>query len=151
MKFSTRTSYGLRALICLAQAEGSLSVASMAGQEKISAKYLEAIFADFKKAKLVTSSQGLKGGYRLIKKPSVLSILEIVRALEKTDEMFYCISAGGKKFCAASCQCGVKRVVDDLNGAVSKTLSKIMLKDLYKKDITKNIVKNHKSQITSSK
>lgn len=132
MKFSTRTSYGLRALICLARAKGSLSVASMARQERISAKYLEAIFADFKKAKLVTSSQGLKGGYSLVKKPGALSVLEIVRALEKTDEMFYCISADGKKFCAAACQCGVKRVVDDLNSAVAKTLGKIKLRDLYK-------------------
>ena len=57
MKLSTRSTYGLRALSCLArQFPEGLSLGEIAETEKISLKYLEAIFAILKKEGLVTST-----------------------------------------------------------------------------------------------
>jgi Rrf2 family protein len=131
MKFSTRTSYALRALICLAKADGNhLSVAAIAESERLPAKYLEAIFADLKRAKVVVSSQGTRGGYRLAKQPGTLSVLTIVSALENPTQTLYCLSKQGKKYCAADCQCGVKKVVNKLNQSITQTLGKVKLTEL---------------------
>ncbi len=127
MKFSTRTSYALRALLCLARSGGSLSLRAIAQTERLPLKYLEAIFADLKKAGVVRSLQGSSGGYRLTARPQQLSVLTIVSALENPKETLYCLSPNGKKYCSAGCHCGVKTVVNKLNKSIAQTLSKIKL------------------------
>lgn len=133
MKFSTRASYALRALshIVKAQPHG-LSIATLSKTEKISAKYLESIFSDLKKAKLVSSSQGAQGGYRLTKKASLISIWSVIEALGESNSAFYCIKNGQKNFCHPHCVCGVKNIDAKLNHAIKQTLSKIKLSALVK-------------------
>jgi len=133
MKFSTRTSYALRALICLAKSGSqSMSLAAIAKSERLPVKYLEAIFADLKKARVVVSSHGMRGGYKLAKKPGALSVLTVVKILEKPGQMFYCLSARGKKYCRNSCHCSVKKVVEKLNRTINQTLGKVKLQELVK-------------------
>lgn len=71
MKFSTRTLYGLRAILVLASryGEGSLSVSQIAKKEGISVAYLEQILNALKKKNFVKSVRGPQGGYILTKKP----------------------------------------------------------------------------------
>ncbi|MFH1413195.1 MAG: Rrf2 family transcriptional regulator [bacterium] len=131
MQFSTRTTYGLRALNCLANhyGKGSLSLAHISKTEKISQKYLEIIFAALRKAKLVKSSKGALGGYELTKRPSQISIFEVVKALEKIN-VFYCINEKGKVLCSNSCNCGVSLVLVKVQKAIIQSLKKIKLSEL---------------------
>jgi Rrf2 family protein len=80
MKFSTKTTYGLRALIALANnwPNKSLSLNQIAKNENISLKYLEKIFATLKQAKLIKAEKGVAGGYKLAKAPSAISTYEII-------------------------------------------------------------------------
>ena len=72
MKFSTRTRYGLKAVLVLASrfGEGSVSVSQIAKKEGLSVAYLEQILNALKKKGLVKSVRGPQGGYVLTKKPS---------------------------------------------------------------------------------
>ncbi len=83
MKFSTRTVYGLRALLVLASrfGEGSLSVSQIAKKEKISTSYLEQILNALKKKGLVKSVRGPRGGYVLTKKPAETTLQDLFYAL----------------------------------------------------------------------
>ena len=76
MKFSTRTLYGLKAILVLANrfGEGSLSVSLIAKKEGISVPYLEQILNNLKKKGLVKSVRGPQGGYVLAQKPSEVSL-----------------------------------------------------------------------------
>lgn len=133
MKFSTRTTYALRALLCLAKTkEGSLSLTVIAKQEKLSAKYLEAIFSDLKKAGLVKSAQGSHGGYQLSKKPAQISVLMVTEAIGEQTKAFHCSTKDGKIYCQAGCSCGVNLVMAKVNQSIKLTLSKIKLADLIK-------------------
>ena len=78
MKFSTKTTYGLRAMIMLGRywGDGKISLATIAKHEGISVKYLEQIFSRLKKEKLVLSEKGANGGYSLTRKPSDISIFD---------------------------------------------------------------------------
>ena len=84
MKFSTRTLYGLKAILVLAgrYGEGLLSVSAIAKKENISVHYLEQILNALKKKGLVKSVRGPQGGYALAQKPSEISLEKLFYALE---------------------------------------------------------------------
>ncbi len=84
-KFSTRTLYGLKAVLVLASryGEGSLSVSQIAKKEGISVPYLEQILNGLNKKGLVKSVRGPQGGYALNQKPSEVSLKSLFEALEE--------------------------------------------------------------------
>ena len=133
MKFSTKTTYALRALLRLIKTSPeSMSLSSIAKQEKLSLKYLEAIFADLKKAGLVKSEQGARGGYRLAKSATKISVLLVTEAIGEELKAFHCSSKDGKIYCQAGCSCGVNLVMTKVNQSIKETLSKIKLSELIK-------------------
>lgn len=133
MKFSTRTTYGLRAMVYLAQNQGkeNLSLASIARAENISPKYLERIFARLKKAGLVSAEKGVSGGYQLAREPQKITLYDIVKTLEGNMSLFYCLDDKGKVYCGNQCNCAVTEVLAKVQNAIAKTLAGIKLKDLY--------------------
>ena len=84
MKFSTRTFYGLKAILMLASrfGEGSLAVSQIAKKEGISTPYLEQILNTLKKKGFVKSVRGPRGGYVLAQKPSTISLQDLFYVLE---------------------------------------------------------------------
>ncbi|MFQ9924448.1 MAG: RrF2 family transcriptional regulator [Beduini sp.] len=92
MRLSTKVRYGLRSLIALAQEKGELlSISVIASEQELSQNYLENIFAELKKAGIIESVKGAKGGYRLIVDPNEISIVDIMEMLDHE------IHVGGNK------------------------------------------------------
>ncbi|MBI3315364.1 MAG: Rrf2 family transcriptional regulator [Candidatus Omnitrophica bacterium] len=87
MKFSTRTVYGLKAVLALAvrYGEGSLSASQIAKKEGISVAYLEQILHTLKKKGFVKSVRGPQGGYGLVKNPSQTTLLSFFYLLTGKD------------------------------------------------------------------
>ncbi|NQU77760.1 RrF2 family transcriptional regulator [Candidatus Falkowbacteria bacterium] len=131
MKFSTRSSYGLRAVIDLAKnyGKGTLSLGEIAKKEKISQAYLERLAASLKMAKVIKSTRGVKGGYELTRAPSKISVAEVVASLEGSLAPFTCVDGDVKLICKDDC-CSVRRVWVELKKSMEKTLGKMTLKDL---------------------
>ncbi|MDA3839792.1 MAG: Rrf2 family transcriptional regulator [Patescibacteria group bacterium] len=132
MKFSTKSTYGIRAMINLAKnsKEGSLSLAKIAHEEKISLSYLERLFSKLKKAGLVKSERGTNGGYSLTRKPEEISILDIVKTLEGDISYFRCVSDTGVVNCDVNGACGAVKVLSRLQKAVNDTLVNFKLSEL---------------------
>ena len=134
MKFSTRSTYGLRAMIALAKTwdkkNAQLPLSRIAQDERISLKYLERIFNRLKKAGLVTAEKGSSGGYRLLRDPAKITAYEIIQPLEGQIATFHCLDEQGKAHCVNSCHCGANPVLTRVQFAVSDTLKSITLKDL---------------------
>ncbi|MDP2930278.1 MAG: Rrf2 family transcriptional regulator, partial [bacterium] len=63
MKLSTKTYYGLRALIRLAKEKKPCSVKEVSRKEKIPEKYLEKIFQELRNDDFLVSTKGKTGGY----------------------------------------------------------------------------------------
>lgn len=84
MKLSTRSVYGLRALVelGLAAGRGPVSAASIAGSQELSVAYLEQLLHRLKKQGLILSTRGPKGGYLLAKDAEEITVAEIVRVLD---------------------------------------------------------------------
>ena len=84
MQLSKRTQYGLRAMVCLADAyqRGYLQTKELANREKLPTKFLESILSTLTRGKFLISKIGATGGYRLAKAPQDILVLEIVARLE---------------------------------------------------------------------
>ena len=81
MIFSTRSTYGLRAMINLAKNKksGSVSLATVAREEDISLKYLERLFGNLKKAGVIKAEKGAAGGYQLVRDAKQVNIYDIIK------------------------------------------------------------------------
>ncbi|MDR1953159.1 MAG: Rrf2 family transcriptional regulator [Clostridiales Family XIII bacterium] len=85
MRISVKGRYALAAVITIAEEatrSRNVSVNNIAESLGISKIYLEQVFAQLKKAKLLTSVKGPKGGYQLAKSPSKITAWEVLTALE---------------------------------------------------------------------
>jgi Rrf2 family protein len=80
MKLSTRSRYGTRILVDLARNKdkGPIQIGEISKRQDISVKYLEQLIRPLKKAKLVTSVRGPKGGHLLAEEPENISLGQII-------------------------------------------------------------------------
>ena len=84
MKISTKGRYGLRALVDLViNSRGEhISLSSIAERQNISEQYMEHVFSTLKKAGIVNSVKGPRGGYTLSSQASHMKVSVILEALE---------------------------------------------------------------------
>lgn len=88
MLFSAKTTYALLALIELADVQASgekLQVAQIASRQDIPERYLEQMMGSLRKAGLLRSVRGPKGGYQLARPAAAISLAEVVALLEPTN------------------------------------------------------------------
>jgi len=130
--FTTKTEYGLKAMVILAKATSKepVSLTQISKQEHISQAYLEHIFAKLKANDLVKSIKGVSGGYVLARTPKQINVFEIVEALEGPLAVFYCMSHENDSVACNAKGCLTKQVWYELQKNIIKTLRKFKLADL---------------------
>jgi len=109
---------------------GSVALAQIAKEEKISLKYLERLFSRLKKAGLVKAEIGAGGGYKLAQSAKQINIYDIIKALEGKLNPFHCTGKKEKIYCGSLCHCGVTRVLSKVEQAITKSLKNIKLSQL---------------------
>jgi Rrf2 family protein len=84
MKLSNKGRYGLQAVFDLAyhNAGRAAQIRDICDRQAIPARFLEQVFRDLKRAGIVRSKRGPRGGYELACEPSTLRIGDVVRAIE---------------------------------------------------------------------
>lgn len=101
IRVSTKGRYGTRLMLNLAHHYNSghkaIILKSIAAEEDISLRYLEQIIIPLKIYKLVKSIRGAGGGYTLSRKPSEISICQVLEALEGSCGLVDCVD--DKDFC----------------------------------------------------
>ena len=144
MFISTRSRYGLRALVQLARNGQSspMSLSGIAAEEEIPIRYLEQIFGRLRGAGFVRGRRGPGGGYVLSREASEISLLGVIRVLET--EFFHtnCIlqcpdfleqenRAGDKSpGCSREDKCPTKKLWTDVKLLCETYLGKNTLADL---------------------
>ena len=133
MKLSTRTRYGMRAVIELAQHEGNrpLQLKAIAERQDISVKYLEQLMSMLRSAGFVRSVRGSKGGYILARPPEQITLSEIFRSLEGPVTTAECTE--DPEYCERSADCAAQEVWVQVEQAIEGVLSGITLADMVRK------------------
>ncbi len=136
MKLSTRTRYGIRAIIELAGHEGNrpLQLKTIAERQEISVKYLEQLMSLLRSAGFVRSVRGSKGGYVLARPPAQITLSEVFRSLEGPVTTAECTE--DEDYCQRSVDCAAREVWLQVEAAIQGVLSGITLADLVKKTKT---------------
>ena len=127
-----KTRYALRALLYLAEESGGdpVQLARIAETQRIPPKYLELIMLDLKKAGMVISSRGPRGGYQLAREPSEISFGEIVRTMEGPIALVSCASVNFYAPCGDchdEATCAIRRAFAILRDQSTTVLDSISL------------------------
>ena len=129
MKLSTKSRYGLRAMIAIAR-NWSKPVTSeaIAVTESLSKKYLDGILSILRGAGLLEASKGQGGGYSLARPPWEITARDIVVVLEEGLSIVPCVDDPGA--CEKSGDCPTRDMWRSLSAALSDTLGKVTLSEL---------------------
>ena len=138
MKISTRARYGLRALIDLGVYYKSrpVLVKDIAKRQNLSERYLEHIMLALKKAGILMSIKGGKGGYMFLRDPSEIKISEIIEILEGSLSPVECVEK--KEICEKSEYCVARELWCKIKNEILKYLEGITLKQLIERQKKKN-------------
>ena len=84
LKVSNKGRYAVRALFDLAfhASDQPAQLRDIAARQRIPLRFLEQIFQDLKRARLVDSKRGPRGGYQLARSPDRICVGDVLRALD---------------------------------------------------------------------
>jgi Rrf2 family protein len=111
--------------------QGPVHLGDIAKRQDISVKYLEQIIIPLKKARLVESVRGPKGGHALARPPAEITVAEIVALLEDGATLVECTERA--EVCGRSDTCPTRLIWKDASQAMFDKLKSVTLADLVEK------------------
>lgn len=129
MKLSTKGRYGIYAMVDLAINYGGepVSIKSIAERQNVSEYYLEQLFSPLRKANLIKSIRGAKGGYVLNRPPEGITVSDIMKVLEGPVEISDCIEEGS---CSNSNCCATRLLWVRIKNSIDSVLESTTLNDM---------------------
>lgn len=138
MKLSTRSTYGLRAMVVLAMeyGKGSVLLKDIAERQHLPVTYLEQLMVHLRKARLVTAIRGINGGYTLMRPPEAITLAEVIEVLEGPLELVDCAAI-------AHCfwhpnACALRAVLNDASALLVNYFAGISLASLAQQQMVLN-------------
>ncbi|MDR1320915.1 MAG: Rrf2 family transcriptional regulator [Gracilibacteraceae bacterium] len=132
MKFSTRGRYGLQVMVDLAElsAGGPVSLRNIAERKHMSEHYLGQVVPDLRKAGLVRSIRGTKGGYVIARPAAQIVIGEIIRAIDGPAPPVECNRTDSAQCCQDMAYCATRHIWGQVLDAVSNVIDNVTLQQL---------------------
>jgi Rrf2 family transcriptional regulator, cysteine metabolism repressor len=84
LSITTKSPYAVLALAELARSAGDepVPIGELARRRDVPVQFLEQLFAVLRRAGIISSQRGVKGGYRFAREPSAVTVLEVVELLD---------------------------------------------------------------------
>ncbi len=132
MKLTSKGRYAVTAMldVALHVDVGPVSLADISERQEISLSYLEQLFARLRKQGLVTSVRGPGGGYLLGKAANVISVGDVIVAVDESVDATRCHGKGG---CQSGVRCLTHTLWSDLSVRIEEFLHSISLAELVEK------------------
>ncbi len=137
MKFSKKSEYGLRALLelTLHYNQRLLRRHEIGKRQRIPVEFLEQILLALKRAGLVASHRGVRGGYALIKPPREVTVGNVIRVLDGPLAPIACVSVTAYQKCrdcpyATKSYCPVQDAMGEVRDAIAHILDHYTLSRL---------------------
>jgi len=113
--------------LALHQQARPVSLAAIAERQDISQPYLEQLFSRLRKRGLVDGTRGPGGGYRLLKSSELISVADIIDAVDETVDATRC---GGRRNCQGERACLTHDLWADLSTQIRQFLGGVSLDEL---------------------
>ncbi|HYB69414.1 MAG TPA: Rrf2 family transcriptional regulator [Candidatus Bathyarchaeia archaeon] len=130
LRFTKRADYGLMAIHFIAShgEDGVVSAKRIAEEFHIPPERLAKILQRLAKKKLITSHNGPKGGYLLTRRPSEISVGQVVRALEGPVRVVSCMNE--RDDCPQFARCNLRGPVQKIQTSITHVLDSMTLAEL---------------------
>ena len=139
MLIKQKNQYAIRAVFELARraGQGPVKTAQIAAAQKIPLRFLEVILSQLQRSGLVHSKRGFSGGYTLTRSPGQVSVGDILRHMEKSDDSLHCVSCSTPKQCELEGDCVFISMWDKAHQAMLDVFNQTTMKDLIDESIQK--------------
>ncbi len=137
MRITTWAEYGVICALHLARRadEGPVTGRDIAAREKLPADYVEQILLRMRRADIVVSTRGAKGGYALARPSSEITVREIISAAELVTFDLHCESHPVDEVrCSTAHECSVRPVWMMLQRRIDEVLDSVHLSDLLESE-----------------
>ena len=130
-----KSKYGLKALLVLAEDadRGPVLISELAERQRLPKKFLEAILLELKRAGLLHSKKGKGGGYVLSRKPTDITVGQVIRILEGPLALTPCVSVTAYRKCDECLDedtCAVRFAMKEVRDATADILDNTTLAGL---------------------
>jgi Rrf2 family protein len=133
MRITTWAEYGVICALHLARraTEGPVAGRELALREKLSADYVEQILLRLRRAGIVASTRGAKGGYVLAKPAGEITLRAVIAAAELETFNLHCVSHPiDSERCSDEQNCSIRPVWLMLQSKINDVLDSVVLSDL---------------------
>lgn len=130
MKITAQSRYALRILLDAAAhgGDGVRSIREIAASQDISEKFTSRIVVPLRRAGLLATERGAKGGVKLARVPEKITLLDIVEATDGPLALVACLAKPG--VCARQGRCAAERAWSGVDAALSEALRKTTLAEV---------------------
>ncbi len=131
MLITKKEQYALRAMHELAQNRGKrlLKTSEIAESQAIPVRFLEVILGQLKRAGIVESKRGYKGGYSLVSSPEEVTVGDVFRGLQKTHDTVSCAICDSGTYCPYMEGCVFMHMRKKVQGAISEIYDSTTIND----------------------
>ena len=141
MRLTTKGRFAVTAMIDLAlrSNNGPVALAAISARQRISLSYLEQLFGKLRRHELVESTRGPGGGYSLGRKSDLISVADIIVAV---DEPIDATGCAGKENCMGddAGRCMTHDLWASLNQKMIEYLDSISLRKLVEDQLAKGVL-----------
>jgi Rrf2 family protein len=133
MRITTWAEYGVICALHLARRtdEGPVTGRDIAARERLPGDYVEQILLRLRRAGIVQSTRGAKGGYALARSAESITVREIIAAAELVTFDLHCDTHPlDAERCSHSCDCSIRPVWMMLQKRIDEVLDGVRLADL---------------------
>ena len=133
MRITTWAEYGLICALHLARrvTEGPITGRDIATKERLPADYVEQILLRLRRAEIVRSTRGARGGYALARTPQEISVRDVIAASELSTFDLHCVTHPvGAERCGEAHDCSIRPVWVLLQQKIDDVLEGVRLSDL---------------------
>ena len=133
MRITTQAEYGLICALHLARRldDAPVTGREIAANERLPADYVEQIMLKLRRANIVVSTRGARGGYRLSRSPELITVRDVISASEHSTFDIHCVTHPVEaERCAESHDCSIRPVWVLLQRRIDEVLNSVRLSDL---------------------
>jgi len=125
LRLTQKSKYAVRALMELALegCDSPLGVYEIARRQRIPERFLEQIFGELRRADVLESRRGARGGFCFAVPPEEVTVLDVVEILDGEIRPARC-SAGGQCYIADAPLCATSKIWDEARTAIEEVFGR---------------------------
>jgi Rrf2 family transcriptional regulator, iron-sulfur cluster assembly transcription factor len=139
MRITTWAEYGLICALHLARRpdDGPVTGRDIAASERLSGDYVEQILLRLRRAEIVRSTRGARGGYQLARSADTITVRDVIQASELSTFELHCVTHPvDSERCADNSECSIRPVWLLLQQRIDEVLESVRLSDLVEEEAT---------------